>query len=170
MNEDTLKAALSTPESLGLAVYLFVLGELCDEWLSQTASHSDRITSAFTAYFFLRRWKEYLCEQQDATNNAMSFDKNGISHASHKIFLHLAESLLGLILAYRDYYPDTPLMPWKHGTEPCEHSFGWMRAMMPNFTVLDARQMMPKIFTVVKSVLRGHITIPKSEHRHSGKY
>lgn len=73
-------------------------------------------------------------------------------------------------MAYSDYYPDTPLIPWKHGTEPRKHSFGWMRAMMPNFTVLDARQMMPKIFTVVKSVLRGHITIPKSEHRHSGKY
>ncbi|EGG09346.1 uncharacterized protein MELLADRAFT_96245 [Melampsora larici-populina 98AG31] len=59
-------------------------------------------------------------------------------------------------------------MPWKHGTECCEHIFGWMRVISPTFTLLDARQMMPKIFAVIKSVMSGHIVIPNSENLHAG--
>ncbi|KAH9815573.1 hypothetical protein DFH28DRAFT_868448, partial [Melampsora americana] len=59
-------------------------------------------------------------------------------------------------------------MPWKHGTEPIEHVFGWMRVLSPNFTVLDARQMVPKIHAVVKSIMSGIVKISKSEHLHAG--
>ncbi|KAH9814736.1 hypothetical protein DFH28DRAFT_894436 [Melampsora americana] len=59
-------------------------------------------------------------------------------------------------------------MPWKHGTEPLEHIFGWMRVISPNFTVLDARQMIPKIHAVVKSLASGMLNFEGSEHIHSG--
>ncbi|EGG02837.1 uncharacterized protein MELLADRAFT_90699 [Melampsora larici-populina 98AG31] len=85
-----------------------------------------------------------------------------------KIFSSLPESLLALIISHRQYYPEYPLCPWKHGTEPVEHIFGWMRVIAPRFTVLDARFMMPKIHAVVKSVMGGKIKIPPSEHMHSG--
>ncbi|EGG13232.1 uncharacterized protein MELLADRAFT_86716 [Melampsora larici-populina 98AG31] len=85
-----------------------------------------------------------------------------------KIFSTMASRLLGLIISHRKYYPDVPLMPWKHGTEPIEHVFGWMRVLSPNFTVLDARQMVPKIHAVVKSVMSGIVKISKSEHLHAG--
>ncbi|KAA1137387.1 hypothetical protein PGTUg99_002465 [Puccinia graminis f. sp. tritici] len=168
MNEFTLKIALEHEECTGLAIYLFILGELCDSWLNQTMSHFDRIVSAYTSHFFLARWHQYLREQENSTNGVMSFNRNGISHQSHKIFSTLADSLLGLILSHREFYPDTPLMPWKHGTEACEHIFGWMRVILPNFTVLDARQMMPKIFIIVKSIMSGKVKMPKSDHIHSG--
>ncbi|KAH9450992.1 hypothetical protein Pst134EB_018497 [Puccinia striiformis f. sp. tritici] len=131
-------------------------------------SHFDRIVSAYTSHFFLARWYQYLREQENSTDGVMSFKRNGISHQSHKIFSTLADSLLSLILSHREYYPDTPLMPWKHGTEACEHIFGWMRVILPNFTVLDARQMMPKIFIIVKSIMSGKVKMLKSDHIHSG--
>ncbi|EGG06742.1 uncharacterized protein MELLADRAFT_86362 [Melampsora larici-populina 98AG31] len=59
-------------------------------------------------------------------------------------------------------------MPWKHGTKPIEHVFGWMCVISPNLAVLDARQMVPKLHAVVKSVMSGIIKISKSEHLHSG--
>lgn len=40
--------------------------------------------------------------------------------------------------------------------------------MSPNFSVLDARLMMPKIIAVVKSIMSGIMKIPPSEHLHSG--
>ncbi|EGG10901.1 uncharacterized protein MELLADRAFT_92264 [Melampsora larici-populina 98AG31] len=71
-------------------------------------------------------------------------------------------------LSHREYYPNYPLLPWKHGSEPVEHIFGWMRVISPRFTVLDARMMMPKIHAIVKNVMSGRINLPSSEHMHAG--
>lgn len=100
----------------------------------------------------------------------MNVNQNGISHQSQKIFIQLGESLIGLIISHCDYYPNYPLCTWNHGTKACEHIFGWMRIISPNFTVLDAHQMMPKIFTVVKSIMIGQIVIPQSDNVQSGVY
>ncbi|EGG05907.1 uncharacterized protein MELLADRAFT_87639 [Melampsora larici-populina 98AG31] len=78
------------------------------------------------------------------------------------------ENNTALIIAHCKYYPEYPLCPWKHGTEPCKHIFGWMRVVSPRFSVLDARFMMPKIHAVVKSAMGGRIKIPPSEHLHAG--
>ncbi|EGG03121.1 uncharacterized protein MELLADRAFT_90465 [Melampsora larici-populina 98AG31] len=112
-------------------------------------------------------WKKHLLQRQSDTNGLMSFHLNGISHASFKIFSTLAESLIALIISHCEYYPDFLFCPWKHGTEACEHIFGWMRVISPNFSVLDARLMMPKIISVVKSIMSGRIQIPPSEHVHA---
>ncbi|EGG06868.1 uncharacterized protein MELLADRAFT_86302 [Melampsora larici-populina 98AG31] len=167
-SSETLQLALEHPECTGLSIYLFVLGELCDSWLSRTANIPDRVISAFTSFFFLEAWYEYLEDRQSETKGFILLDKNGISRQSFKIMKQMATSLLALIIAHREYYPDVPLMFWKHGTEACEHIFGWMRIIMPNFTVLDAHQNAPKIHTVAKHIVEGKVKMPKSEHIHSG--
>ncbi|EGF99945.1 uncharacterized protein MELLADRAFT_93917 [Melampsora larici-populina 98AG31] len=168
LSASTLSASLRLDLSTGLTIFLFIIGELVNSWLSKSMGHRERIRSAWTAGFFLRRWKGYLQKREKETNSLMSFHLNCISHASYKIFSSLPISLLGMIISYRDYYPDYPFCPWKHGTESCEHVFGWMRVLSPCFSVLDARFMMPKIHAVVKSVMSGKIKIPPSEHIHSG--
>jgi hypothetical protein len=92
----------------------------------------------------------------------MSIDQNGVSHQSYEIFHFL--------VSHRSFHPKIPLLPWKHGTEACEHIFGWMRVIMPNFTVLDARQILPKVFAVVRNVMSGQMKMPQSEHLRSGVY
>ncbi|EGG05389.1 uncharacterized protein MELLADRAFT_88084 [Melampsora larici-populina 98AG31] len=164
----TVATTLARPDCSGLTIYLFIIGELCDAWLNKTMNHRERIRSAWTAAFFLRMWKAHLLQRQSDTDGLMSFHLNGSSHASFKIFSTLAESLIALIISHREYYPDFPFCPWKHGTEACEHIFGWMRIISPNFSVLDARLMMPKIIAVVKSIMSGRIKIPPSEHVHAG--
>lgn len=164
----TVATTLSKPDCSGLTVYLFVIGELCDAWLNKSIGHREQIRAVWTASFFLQMWKAHLLKRQKETNGLMSFHLNGISHASFKIFLTLAESLLALIISHREYYAEFPFCPWKHGTEACEHIFGWMRVISPNFSVLDARLMMPKIIAVVKSIMSGKMKIPPSEHLHAG--
>lgn len=167
-NNETFKLALSLEPCTGLAVFLYVIGELIDSWLNQSSTPAERLLSAFTSHFFLRRWQEYLKERQQDTPGLMSAERNGMSHQAVKTFLKLALSLLSLIIAHREYYPGHPFMPWKHGTEACEHIFGWMRKLLEDFCVLDARQMMPKIHTIVKNVMEKKIKMPSSECIHSG--
>jgi hypothetical protein len=167
MNWETLEVSLQSPQHIGLAIYLFLFGELTDAWLCPTMIHLDRIQSAWTCLFFLRYWHQSLT---DESNPLMSINRNGISRQSYEIFHFLGNSLIGLILSHREFYPTVPLLPWKHGTEACEHIFGWMRVIMPNFTVLDARQMLPKVFAVVRNVMSGQMKTPQSKHLQSGSY
>ncbi|EGF99269.1 uncharacterized protein MELLADRAFT_94758 [Melampsora larici-populina 98AG31] len=150
------------------ACLLVMVGEMCDAWLNRWIGHRERIRSAWTADFFFRHWKNYLLKQQAEPHKLMSFAHNCISPQSFKIFSTLATSLLQLVIAHREFYPTIPLLPWKHGSEPCEHVFGWMCVISPRFTVLDARMMMPKIHAIVKNIMSGRMKIPSSEHMHSG--
>ncbi|EGG11883.1 uncharacterized protein MELLADRAFT_88981 [Melampsora larici-populina 98AG31] len=167
-SSETVKAASNLSDGTGLAVYLFVCGELCDAWLNRHMGHSERVRSAWTAAFFLRKWNSYLQKRKQETGSMMSPEKNGISPQSLKIFTQLAESLIALIISHREYYPEFPLLPWKHGTEMCEHLFGWLRIISPNFTVLDARQLVPKLFAIIKGIMTGTFKVPSSEHIHAG--
>ena len=38
-----------------------------------------------------------------------------------------------------------PLLPWMHGSEANEHVFGLLRSLIPNFTMLDVLQLIPKL-------------------------
>ncbi|EHS63751.1 uncharacterized protein PGTG_21843 [Puccinia graminis f. sp. tritici CRL 75-36-700-3] len=97
-----------------------------------------------------------------------TIDRDGISSQSYEIFHFLGNSLIGLIIAQREFHPTVPFLPWKHGTEACEHIFGWMRVIMPNFMVLNAQQMLPKVFAIVRNVMSGKMKVPQSEHLQSG--
>ncbi|EGG01621.1 uncharacterized protein MELLADRAFT_92001 [Melampsora larici-populina 98AG31] len=168
LSSSTLAVSLANKETLGLSIYLYVVGEMCDAWLNWSIGHRERLRAAWTTEFFFRHWKKYLLNRQSEPHKLMSFSQNCISPQSFKIFSTLATSLLQLVIAHREFYPTCPLLPWKHGSEPCEHSFGWMRVISPRFTVLDARLMMPKIHLIVKNIMSGHMKIPPSEHMHSG--
>ncbi|EGG10869.1 uncharacterized protein MELLADRAFT_92216 [Melampsora larici-populina 98AG31] len=169
-SKQTFKAACSDPECVGLVLYLYIFGKLVDSWLNQRMPHQDRIISSYTVVFFVCKWKVYLPKRQKEPGSLMNLSSNCISHHSICIFEQLGESLLGLIIAHRKRYPNHPLMPWNHGTECCEQIFGWMRVLLPTFTVLDARQVKPKIFAVIKCIMSGYITLPTNENLHSGKY
>ncbi|KAA1138130.1 hypothetical protein PGTUg99_002899 [Puccinia graminis f. sp. tritici] len=159
LNADTFEAALRSPQHTGLAIYLFLFGELTDAWLSLSMTHLEQIRSAWTTIFFLRMWHNNL---ENSPSSLMGVDRNGVSRQSYGIFHILGKSLIGLIISHREYYDTVPFLPWKHGTEACEHIFGWMRVIMPNFTVLDARHMLPKVFAVVRQVMSGHIKLSQS--------
>ncbi|PKC13786.1 hypothetical protein RhiirA5_259362, partial [Rhizophagus irregularis] len=57
-----------------------------------------------------------------------------------------------LIKIHRDYYKNIPLLPWKHGTESCEHIFGISQQFRSDFNYLEILQMVPKINQYLRSV------------------
>ncbi|CAJ0836624.1 19587_t:CDS:2 [Entrophospora sp. SA101] len=99
-------------------------GELFDGYLNRTICHKTRIIMVMRAYFFLNVWKEYLNNCANIYSQKWySFNKSCISIHSWKIFGSLAESMVLLVLAYRNYYSNYPFLLWEHGTESIEHLF-----------------------------------------------
>jgi hypothetical protein len=90
------------------------------------------------AYFFLIMWKDYLDQCSNFHSGKWySFSKSCISIQSWKIFTSLAESMVLLIIAYRDFYTNFPFFLWEHRTEAIEHIFGLARQIVPDFTYYE---------------------------------
>ncbi|KAJ7355749.1 hypothetical protein DFH08DRAFT_772956 [Mycena albidolilacea] len=128
------------PDHVGLAVYLFVLGELVDAWQNRNISHAERAKMVLRARFFLMAWRSHIVTHPD-----YSLKTQFISRESYDIFLTLCDGLLSLMIAYRNYYPMYPLLPWLHSTEVCEHLFGMLRQLKKDFTYSDVLQLERKL-------------------------
>ncbi|EJD35367.1 hypothetical protein AURDEDRAFT_175567 [Auricularia subglabra TFB-10046 SS5] len=59
----------------------------------------------------------------------------------------MTESLVALIVSYRDSYSEYPFLPWLHSTEPIEHVFGVLRQLKPDFNFSDFLSFIPKLCT-----------------------
>ncbi|POG58820.1 hypothetical protein GLOIN_2v1467900, partial [Rhizophagus irregularis DAOM 181602=DAOM 197198] len=91
-----------------------------------------------------------------------------ISLQSYNIFTSLAESLVLLIIAHRDYYSDYPLLPWEHGTEALEHVFGIVRQLVPDFTAYEFFKVMRKVMYHDKIIRNGEFKCDKDKLSASG--
>lgn len=131
-------------DDVGLAVYLFVFGELVDAWQNRNISHIKRARMVMRARFFLMAWRTHVIAHDDHAVHI-----NFISRESYDIFLTLCDSLLSLIVVYRKYYPTYPLLPWLHSTEPCEHLFGVLRQLKKDFNYQDMLYLEPKLRTLM---------------------
>ncbi|KAJ8694295.1 Methionine--tRNA ligase, mitochondrial [Pleurotus ostreatus] len=123
----------------GLAIFLFIFGEACDAYQSRTISHTQRIHMVLLAFFFKLIWKQFL------TENRYPIARHFLSQDADNILDILVNGLLALIIIHRDHLDPFPLLPWTHGTEVNEHIFGLLRSTLPEFTIVDALQMIPKL-------------------------
>ncbi|POG59125.1 hypothetical protein GLOIN_2v1789518 [Rhizophagus irregularis DAOM 181602=DAOM 197198] len=112
------------PNKHGLFIYLFVIGELIDAYQNHTISHKEKCRMVMLAYFFLYMWNNHIEQIQKDHPDIIDIRKNFLAPQTFKILISLAESLILLILAYRDYYPTVPLCTWIHSSELYEHFFG----------------------------------------------
>jgi hypothetical protein len=134
------------PESIGLIVYLYIIGEIVDAQQSRDMSFEERITSLCRGRFFLEGWRTYI-------NNHPSYSVHThfISHELYDIFSIFINSMLALILIHRDYYPNMPLMLWAHSTEANEHFYGCARQLLSDFYFVQFLQMIWKILSYMTS-------------------
>ncbi|RIB11242.1 hypothetical protein C2G38_2262096 [Gigaspora rosea] len=152
MNPDT-----SENIRYGLFIYLFVIGELIDAYQNRTISHLERARMVMMAYFFLTIWKSYIRSVALNNPNYVSLEKNFLATQTFNILISLAESLILLIVSYRDYYNSYPLLPWLHGSEGCEHFFGLCRQINNDFTFSDLLYMVPKVSYMYKAYMTGKL-------------
>ncbi|KAJ7196683.1 hypothetical protein GGX14DRAFT_375908 [Mycena pura] len=129
------------PEWTFTATYLFVFGELIDAYQSRSITHAERIGIVILAHIFLGRWTSFL--------DCAGYEKSRyfISRECADILRIIIHGYLSLVIVYRDYMPGntTPLLPWLHSSEPCEHSFGNCRLQVKDFTYLDFLYMIPRL-------------------------
>ena len=78
------------------------------------------------------------------------------------------KSLLLLIKIHRKFYSTYPLLPWKHGTEACEHFFGVARQLHNDFKYNDILNLIPKIAHYTKSIKTGDIALNKKKTMREG--
>ncbi|KAG8705173.1 hypothetical protein FRC09_003116 [Ceratobasidium sp. 395] len=147
----------------GLAVYLYILGELIDAYQSRHIDHGERIKMALRAKFFLQIWSDFLL---DAGYDLHTYF---ISHQTYKILSTIIDGLILLIYVYRDHL-DTPqaFLPWLHSTEACEHMFAEMRKLVDDFTYLDFLFAVPKLRVLLRASY-ARTQYPSSTSFRSGK-
>ncbi|GET63656.1 hypothetical protein GLOIN_2v1427013 [Rhizophagus irregularis DAOM 181602=DAOM 197198] len=111
----------------GTIIYLFIMGEIVDCYLNRTISPIERVRMAMTGYFFLHLWRFHITTLHQKYPDFVSIKQNFLADQSFAIFSSLCESMVLLVKAHRDYYPQVPFLPWLHGSESCEHFFGVAR-------------------------------------------
>jgi hypothetical protein len=78
-----------------------------------------------TSFFFLRFWREYITKMSEKYPDFISISKNFLADQSFAIFISLAESMVLLVKAHWEYYPNYLFLPWMHRSEACEHFSVW---------------------------------------------
>ena len=133
------------PDHLGLAVYLFVMGEAVDAYQSRTISHLERVRMVLRCRYFLRLWKRFL--QAAGYGEAKYY----ISREADDILNKLIDGLLALIYVYRDKLGgEYPLLLWMHGTEMVEHIIAECRKLVKDFTHLNFIFMIIRLHVLVR--------------------
>ncbi|KAF7291444.1 hypothetical protein MIND_01289500 [Mycena indigotica] len=137
---DTLQyIAENHPDWPFAIIYLFVFGELVDAYQNRSLSHHIRFQMVMRAKYFLDAWSDFIdCAEYDKARHHLSRECLDISRI-------IIEGYLLLLIIYRDDFPDTPLLPWLHSSEACEHTFGICRQLVKDFTYLDFLYMVPRL-------------------------
>lgn len=124
----------------GLAIFLYIFGEACDAYQSRTIDHAERVHMVLLAHFFKAIWRTFLVE------NGYPLGRHFISQEADDISNILVNGLLAMVVIHRDHLSSPfPLLPWMHGSESNEHVFGLLRSTLPEFTIVDTLQLIPKI-------------------------
>ena len=132
-------------DRIGLAVYLFVMGEAVDAYQSRTIGHPERVKMVLRCRYFLRLWKRFL-QAVDYTET-----KYYISREADDILSKLIDGLLALIYVYRSRFSgEYPLLPWMHSTETVEHVFAECRKLVKDFTHLNFIFMTVRLHILVR--------------------
>ncbi|KAI0261851.1 hypothetical protein BC834DRAFT_787898, partial [Gloeopeniophorella convolvens] len=135
--------------NIGLGIYSFVFGDLCDSVQSRKISHAIRIKMAFRAKFFKDIWRQFL------RDGGYSEQRHFLSRDANEIIDIMVNSLLGLIYIHRDHLEcKSPLLPWMHGSESTEHVFGMLRSLITDFSALDVLRMIPKLTIRLQSACK----------------
>ncbi len=142
-------ARVVMPDELGLASYLFIVGEVLDAQQNRHLGHCERVKMLWRARFFLDGWRQHILDHPHYTAPT-----HFITRELYDILSIFINAMLCLILTHRDFFPDVPLFHWLNSTEPCEHFFGCARKIQKDFTFVEWLIMLPKIAILMAGELR----------------
>ncbi|GES74758.1 hypothetical protein GLOIN_2v1772310 [Rhizophagus clarus] len=156
------------PEMDGFFIYLFVIGEIVDSYLNRDVTLIERIRMAMTGFFFLHLWKFHIKTLAQKYPDFININQNFLADQTFSILISLCQSMVLLVKAHRGYYPQIPLIPWMHGSEPCEHFFGVARQINSDFSFAEIIQMLPKISQYTKALRNKKLNFEKGKSVREG--
>ncbi|KAJ9106774.1 hypothetical protein QFC20_003958 [Naganishia adeliensis] len=122
----------------GLFSVLSVFGELFDAWLNREIPHDQRSRMVWRAFFFLRAWKQDIHRLNEKHPLFIHQKDSYLATGALETMEWLASSLLLLIEAHVNHFPNVPLQPWNHSTRSLEHWFGQARRLLhSDFTMAE---------------------------------
>ena len=122
-----------------------------------------------TGYFFIQLWHIYIEFFSQKYSEFILIRQNFLANQTFAIFISLCESLILLIKAHHEYYPQIPFLPWLHGSEPVKHFFGIARQLNPDFDFADLIQMLPKISQYTKALRSKRLVFSQEKTVRQGK-
>ncbi|CAG8472868.1 12759_t:CDS:10, partial [Racocetra persica] len=93
----------------------------------------------------------------------ISANQNFIAPQIFAILISLAESMVLLVKAYKDFYNQYPLVSWIYGSEVCEHFFGAAQQVNADFDFAKLLEMVPKIDHYTKALNSKEISFNKDK-------
>ncbi|KAI1782137.1 hypothetical protein LXA43DRAFT_977717 [Ganoderma leucocontextum] len=147
-------------EFRGLFVYNSQFAALFEAWDNKKMPVNDRVLNALRTKFFMYICNDHIDRMARRFPDLYKRSRSFISPASFNIFNRLCDSLILLVLAYSQYYPDQPFCPWLLSTEFVEHFFGLARTMLPDFTYAE--------FLKLHIILSGKVSAKKERTSRSG--
>ncbi|KAJ3766784.1 hypothetical protein FB446DRAFT_653248 [Lentinula raphanica] len=151
------------PDELGVAIYLFIIGEIIDAQQNRSISHFERIKMLWRGRFFLEGWRSFVQRHPHYNVNT-----HFITRDLYDILSIFISSMLMLPLVYRDYFPNIPCCHWCHSTEVCEHLFGSGRITLKDFTFADWILMKPKVEFIMNGSAKLNYAQASASSRRSG--
>lgn len=148
---------------LGLAIYLFIIGEIVDAQQNRGLPHIERVKMLWRGRFFLEGWRQNIVVHPHYGTNT-----HFITRELYDIISIYINAMLILILTHRDYFPTVPLLHWLHSTEVCEHFFGCARTIQKDFTYVQWILMIPKIVLMMAGDTKHKGSQAEASSRQSG--
>ncbi|KZW01196.1 hypothetical protein EXIGLDRAFT_745195 [Exidia glandulosa HHB12029] len=111
------------------------------------------------ARYFLHFGMEHIKTMARLYPDLYSTQRSFISSQSFNILNRACDSLILLIIAHLEHYPNDPFCPWLYGTAFVEHFFGLARMLLPNFTYAE-------LLAIVKHILLRQRILLSGQYRH----
>ncbi|KAK4700638.1 hypothetical protein P7C70_g5609, partial [Phenoliferia sp. Uapishka_3] len=143
------------PEQKGIFGYLTIIGEIFDAWFNRTMRIEERLKLCFRGLHFLRNWKRDVVRLTKLYPGLYSTSRGFLSPGAYRILIRQCESLILLVISYRNFYPSTPFCPWQISSAPLEHWFGLVRQLDREFSIGGLFEMVKNVDLRHKLLLSG---------------
>jgi hypothetical protein len=155
--------AANKPRWIGLATYLYIIGEIINAQQNCSILHAEHILMLARGQFFLEGWREYVVSHPLYTPQTHFLGPE--IYDILQIFISL---MISLILIHRQYYPEIPLLPWIHSTKALEHFFGCARTTKANFTMAEFIANLCKTILLMHSKICSGVAQPSASAHRAG--
>lgn len=140
------------PEEIGLATYLFIIGELIDAQQNRNLTHAEWTCMLWRGKFFLEGWRQSVVDHPH-----YALHTHFITRELYDILSIYINAMLALIVAHRDFFPDCPLLLHLNSTEVCEHYFACGRKVKDQFNVVEWVEMQRKLELLMAGELKNNL-------------